>query len=139
MAERIGKQLSIAGFLGCGLAGFLMPGADMKEAVFRNTMSESYEVGKDVYKRQGMYSVTAGEMTFKGQDISTDTRKRPLSIKKDIGMVFQDPGTTLNPQRSVKQILSLPLSVHGMLDKKDPEGQLLQLLEDCLLYTSRCV
>ncbi len=78
----------------------------------------------------GMYSVTAGEMTFKGQDISTDTRKRPLSIKKDIGMVFQDPGTTLNPQRSVKQILSLPLSVHGMLDKKDPEGQLLQLLED---------
>lgn len=78
----------------------------------------------------GMYSVTAGEMTFKGQDISTDIRKRPLSIKKDIGMVFQDPGTTLNPQRSVKQILSLPLSVHGMLDKKDPEGQLLQLLED---------
>jgi DUF917 family protein len=46
MAERIGKYLSVAGFLGCGLAGFLMPGRDMKEAVFRNTMSQSYEIGR---------------------------------------------------------------------------------------------
>jgi peptide/nickel transport system ATP-binding protein len=78
----------------------------------------------------GMYSATAGEMTFKGQDISMNASRRPLQIKKDIGMVFQDPGTTLNPQRSVKQILSLPLSVHGMVDKGDPVGQLLRLLED---------
>ncbi len=83
----------------------------------------------------GMYSTTAGEMTFKGQDISQDVSKRPLAIKKDIGMVFQDPGTTLNPQRSVKQILSLPLSVHGMVDKGDPTGQLLKLLEDVELPT----
>ncbi len=78
----------------------------------------------------GMYGTTAGQMNFKGQDISLIAQRRPLSIKKDIGMVFQDPGTTLNPQRSVKQILSLPLSVHGMVDRNDPAGQLLRLLED---------
>ncbi len=78
----------------------------------------------------GMYSITAGQMTFKGQDISDVTRRRPLSIKKDIGMVFQDPGTTLNPQRSVRQILTLPLSVHGILDKQNPDGQFLRLLKD---------
>ncbi len=46
MAERIGKHLSIAGFLGCGLAAFPMLGADMKQAVFRNTMTESLKVGR---------------------------------------------------------------------------------------------
>ena len=81
------------------------------------------------YNVIGMYGATAGKITFKGDDISQPSAKRPLKFKKDIQMVFQDPGTTLNPQRSVRQILTLPLSIHGMLDKKDPEGQLIKLLE----------
>lgn len=82
------------------------------------------------YSVIGMYSATAGKMTFKGIDISQSAKHRTLALKKDIGMVFQDPGTTLNPQRSVKQILSLPLQVHNMVDKSDPTRQLLKLLED---------
>src|SRR5450756_2996736 len=66
------------------------------------------------YNVIGMYGATAGKITFKGEDISQISSKRPLKFKKDIQMVFQDPGTTLNPQRSVRQILTLP----------------------CLLYTS---
>lgn len=80
------------------------------------------------YNVIGMYSATEGVMNFNGRDISMHAAKRSLSIKKDIGMVFQDPGTTLNPQRSVKQILSLPLQVHNMIDKNDPDEQLLELL-----------
>ncbi len=81
------------------------------------------------YNVIGMYGSTAGKMTFKGEDISQSSSKRSFKLKKEIQMVFQDPGTTLNPQRSVRQILTLPLSIHGMLDKKDPEGQLIKLLE----------
>lgn len=81
------------------------------------------------YNVIGMYGSTAGKMTFKGEDISQSSSKRPLRIKKEIQIVFQDPGTTLNPQRTVKQILGLPLSVHGMVDKTDPQGQLIRLLE----------
>jgi len=81
------------------------------------------------YNVIGMYGATAGKMSYKGEDISQSSSNRSLRLKKEIQMVFQDPGTTLNPQRSVKQILSLPLSIHGMLDKKDPEGQLVRLLE----------
>lgn len=81
------------------------------------------------YNVIGMYGATAGKMTFKGEDISQSSSKRSLKLKKEIQMVFQDPGTTLNPQRSVKQILTLPLSIHGMVNRNDPEGQLIQLLE----------
>jgi len=82
------------------------------------------------YNVIGMYSATAGKMIFKGEDISKSSDKRLLQFKKEIQMVFQDPGTTLNPQRSVKQALTLPLRIHGMLDKKNSEGQIIGLLEE---------
>ncbi|NCB31942.1 MAG: ABC transporter ATP-binding protein, partial [Clostridia bacterium] len=81
------------------------------------------------YNVIGMYHATAGQMTFKGHDISMASADRELWMKREIQMVFQDPGTTLNPQRNIKQILTLPLQIHKMVDKKDPIGQLLRLLE----------
>jgi peptide/nickel transport system ATP-binding protein len=77
----------------------------------------------------GLYAATAGEIRFKGQDISGSVKKRPLEIKRDIQMVFQDPGTSLNPQRSVEQILSLPLSIHRMIRRGGKRAQLLELLD----------
>jgi len=56
MAERIGKHLSMAAFLGCSIAGFLMTGADMKQAVFPATMTRSLEVGRlirETFERGG--------------------------------------------------------------------------------------
>ena len=82
------------------------------------------------YNVIGMYNATEGTMTFKDMDVNMKDKKRPLELKKDISMVFQDPGTTLNPQRSVKQILTLPLKVHKLIDKKSAERQLLNLLAD---------
>lgn len=81
------------------------------------------------YNVIGMYHATAGQMTYKDTDISMASADRPLWLKRDIQMVFQDPGTTLNPQRNIRQILSLPLQIHNMVDKKDPIGQIIRLLE----------
>lgn len=81
------------------------------------------------YNIVGMYGVTEGKILFKGEDISTITDNRPLRLKKDIQIVFQDPGTTLNPQRSIRQILRLPLQIHGMLDKQNEMAQLKRLLD----------
>ncbi|MDR1134449.1 MAG: ABC transporter ATP-binding protein [Synergistaceae bacterium] len=81
------------------------------------------------YNVIGMYKATAGQIIFKGQDISMASGERPLWMKREIQMVFQDPGTTLNPQRNVRQILSLPLSIHKMTDAHDPVGQILRLLD----------
>lgn len=77
----------------------------------------------------GMYGATAGRVLFKGSDISGDVVNRPLSLKKDLQMVFQDPGTSLNPQRTIGQIIELPLRVHGLVDRRDREERLVNLLE----------
>lgn len=46
MAERIGKQISVAGFLGCDMAGFMMLGCDMKEVVVPGTLTCALELGR---------------------------------------------------------------------------------------------
>ncbi|MDR5684449.1 MAG: ABC transporter ATP-binding protein [Armatimonadota bacterium] len=62
----------------------------------------------------GMYRPTGGKIFFRGQDIGREASRRHLGLKKDIQIVFQDPGSSLNPRRTIRQILELPLRVHGL-------------------------
>jgi peptide/nickel transport system ATP-binding protein len=80
------------------------------------------------YNIMGLYRPTKGTMFFKGMDISMEITKRPLSLKKEIQIVFQDPGTSLNPQRTVKQILELPLRVHRIVAKDKLDEKIEELL-----------
>lgn len=64
----------------------------------------------------GIYSPTSGEIKYKGEKISVLARKRPKWLKKDIQIVFQNPASSLNPKRTVKQTLEVPISVHRPAD-----------------------
>jgi len=77
----------------------------------------------------GIYPPTDGEIRFKGQFISKAFNKRPKALKREIRVVFQDPGSSLNPKRSIKQILSVPLKVHRVTNKKNHLTRLRELLE----------
>lgn len=67
----------------------------------------------------GIYAPTSGKILFRGRDISMPVSKRPKSLKRAIQIVFQDPGTSLNPRRTIGQILELPLKVHGLEDRNE--------------------
>jgi peptide/nickel transport system ATP-binding protein len=81
------------------------------------------------YTIMGIYPATGGTLTFKGRDITHESKKRPKQLKQDVQIVFQDPGSSLNPRRSIKQILELPLQVHRIGTKKDREARVVELLE----------
>lgn len=76
----------------------------------------------------GIYEPTGGRVFFKGQSISRVFDQRPKSLKKDIRIVFQDPGSSLNPRRSIKQILELPLKVHRICSNSDRTEKVMELL-----------
>jgi len=80
------------------------------------------------YTIVGIYSPTAGHLLFQGQDISGESKRRPRHFKKDIQIVFQDPGSSLNPRRSIKQILELPMKVHHTSGKGDITAHIAELL-----------
>jgi len=79
------------------------------------------------YIAVGMYQPTAGTVCFRGQDLFANGRERSLAHKKEIQIVFQDPGSSLNPRRTIKDILELPLRIHQ--PDKDRLQELVRLLD----------
>lgn len=75
----------------------------------------------------GMYRPTRGMVHFRGVNLFSDDGKRPLSLKKEIQIVFQDPGSSLNPRRTIAQNLAVPLRIHK--PGKDIMRETLRLLE----------
>lgn len=82
------------------------------------------------YTVVGMYRPTSGRILFRGVDISVEAARRTLSQKGQIQIVFQDPGSSLNPRRTVRQILGLPLAIHcPRQSPREREERLHQLAE----------
>ncbi|MCK4512658.1 ABC transporter ATP-binding protein [bacterium] len=77
----------------------------------------------------GMYPPTSGQIVFEGTPIGAMFNRRDKELKRKIRIVFQDPGSSLNPKRTIKQILSVPLKVHGMGTERERLMMMSRLLE----------
>jgi peptide/nickel transport system ATP-binding protein len=81
----------------------------------------------------GIYKPTSGRILFRDQDIGVVSSRRPLRLKRDIRIVFQDPGSSLNPCWSIKETLSLPLKVHRIhsnnAERLERAGELLRTVD----------
>ena len=82
------------------------------------------------YTTIGMYRPTSGTVSFRGQNLFANNRDLSRELKKEIQIVFQDPGSSLNPRRSVKQILELPLKIHRPdANRMDAIARLMDIVE----------
>jgi peptide/nickel transport system ATP-binding protein len=81
------------------------------------------------YTVVGMYRPTSGQILFKDKKIGMEAAKRPLSLKREIQIVFQDPGSSLNPRQTIEQILTLPLRLHTQTPKRQLREKMVELLE----------
>src|SRR5206468_12647830 len=57
---------------------------------------------------------SSGTMLLKREDRLALPSSRMLEMRKTIQLVFQDPYSSLNPRKTVMQILSRPLEVHNL-------------------------
>jgi len=80
------------------------------------------------YTVVGIHNPTGGRMEFRGQDLLAMRRADPRAVSKEIQIVFQDPGSSLNPKRSIKQTLELPLRVHGLGNRTERLETLKELM-----------
>ncbi|MCI7814516.1 MAG: ABC transporter ATP-binding protein [Lachnospiraceae bacterium] len=72
----------------------------------------------------------ADSILFDGEDLSKKTKKemRPIQGNR-IGMIFQDPMTSLNPLFTVGEQIKNPLKRHQNLSGKKAEEKAIQMLE----------
>ena len=75
-------------------------------------------------------AVRADKIEFDGRDLQKVSKKNMRKILgKDIGMIFQDPMTSLNPLYTVGRQLTEPLKQHMKMDKAAAEARALEMLE----------
>ncbi len=71
-----------------------------------------------------------GEILFKGVDLANKTQKEMESIRgRDIGMIFQDPMSSLNPTIKVGKQISESLIKHQKVSKKEAKKQAIAMME----------
>lgn len=73
---------------------------------------------------------TAGEIRYKGEDITRLSGRALKSVRRNIQMVFQDPYTSLNPRMTVGDIIGEAYDIHPEVAPKGDRRRRVQDLLD---------
>lgn len=72
---------------------------------------------------------TSGSVEIDGQDVTALSDKELKRFRRNMQIVFQDPTSSLNPRKSVKQILEAPLKIHERGTATERLTQIEELLD----------
>ncbi len=81
----------------------------------------------------GLHPHWTGEMTFEGRMLANGARHRQKDVLKQIQYIFQNPYTSLNPRKTIGQILSEPLEHFFRISPEDRKQRVARVLEDVSL------
>ncbi len=73
---------------------------------------------------------TGGKLTFDGVDVYSQTGGDMRRLRRDIQIVFQDPYTSLNPRKTVGDIVGEPFEIHREVVPKGGRRRRVQELLD---------
>lgn len=79
---------------------------------------------------------TEGEILFENKELNKFSKKELRDIRKDFQIMFQDPYASLNPRMTVGDIISEPLDIQKIGDKKHRLKRTIELMRLCGLDPS---
>lgn len=75
---------------------------------------------------------TSGSVRFQGTELTTASSSQLRSLRRKMQMIFQDPGSSLNPSHTISSTLTEPLLVHEIVSThKEALERAKQLLHRC--------
>jgi len=77
----------------------------------------------------GLMPVSAGRITVAGQDMVNVTAAQLREVRRHIGIVFQDPGSSLNPRWPIGESIGEPLVLSGRFSAKEVSDRVAELLD----------
>jgi oligopeptide transport system ATP-binding protein len=72
---------------------------------------------------------TGGRIRYEGRDVFDDGETDLREYRRSVQMVFQDPYSSLNPRKTVAEIVAQPLEIIGGRRRTDTRARVLDLLE----------
>lgn len=77
-----------------------------------------------------LMKATDGSVFYNGKDVVELKNKELKEVRRDLQIIFQDPYASLNPRKSVGEIIEEPIIVNGLIkDKKAIEKRVYELME----------
>ena len=83
-------------------------------------------VGRSILR---LIDATSGSVTFDGEDVLAAPSSRMKQLRKEMQIIFQDPGGSLNPRMTVGRIIGEPLKVHKVCGGAELESRVQDLLK----------
>ncbi|MBB6310234.1 ABC transporter ATP-binding protein [Xanthobacter tagetidis] len=74
----------------------------------------------------GLLPPSSGEILIDGAPIAAKNR---VAVARRIQPIFQDPYSSLNPRKSIAQLIALPLVVHGIGSAAERHRKVLEMLD----------
>lgn len=81
----------------------------------------------------GLLPVKSGRLVVAGQDISKTSKSELRQLRSKLGIVFQDPGSSLNPRWSIAQSIAEPLELSRVFSREQISKRIEQLLDQVQL------
>ena len=71
---------------------------------------------------------TDGTIRFDGRDITRISNRGMRPLRREMQMIFQDPYASLNPRKTVEQIVLQPFAIHGGVRRREAKLRVRELL-----------
>ena len=75
-----------------------------------------------------LHEPTSGEVLFEGKNIFELSGREMQGLRREMQIIFQDPYASLNPRLSILSIISEPLKIHGVANKRERIDKVADLL-----------
>ncbi|MBB4070808.1 ABC transporter ATP-binding protein [Leucobacter sp. OH2974_COT-288] len=77
----------------------------------------------------GLLPITQGSMKLYGRELTSLSKAETRAMRKQIGVVFQDPAASLDPRFPIGDIITEPMVIHGVGDKNSRIERAYELLD----------
>ncbi|QFF97733.1 dipeptide ABC transporter ATP-binding protein [Psychrobacillus glaciei] len=72
---------------------------------------------------------TDGDVLFKGESLLKMNKKELRNVRGNIQVIFQDPYASLNPRRTIRQMLEEAMAIQKVLPPNQREARMLELMK----------
>ena len=77
-----------------------------------------------------LHEPTSGEIFFEGKNIVTLNKNEMRQMRQEMQIIFQDPFASLNPRRTVSEIIADPINLHKLYKtKKEVDDKVKELMD----------
>jgi peptide/nickel transport system ATP-binding protein len=81
----------------------------------------------------GLHTAYSGAIAYRGQPLEPGSRARDATVRREIQYVFQSPYNSLNPRKTIGQIVGQPLRVFFTLSETEAQLRVREALESVQL------